>query len=92
MSNVGKIAQELRNAVKSALDNGGAFDLNCLSRETAQALGRLEFSVMRAAILGACSKDPKLWARVRPLLQNPMTEMLIDGEVRKMHGDLKRGG
>jgi hypothetical protein len=92
MGNAINIAQELRNAVKSALDSGGAFDLRCLSRETAQALGRVEYPVMRNAILAACSKDPQLWQRVQALLRNPLTEMAIDGGVRKMHNDLKRGG
>jgi hypothetical protein len=81
---------ELQNAVRSALDNGGAFDLRCLSLKTAQALGRLEYDTALKAILAACSKDALLWARVSPLLQNPIKKLLIEQGAKEMHNELKR--
>jgi hypothetical protein len=85
------IAHELRNAVRSALDNGGAFDLRKLSPETARALGKADYNIALKAILGACAKDAQLWARVSPLLQNPLTKMALVEGAKEMHSELKRG-
>lgn len=85
------IVAELQNAVRSALNSGGAFDLRCLSVQTAQALGKVDYQVALKAILAACSKDKELWPQVSGLLKIPGTKFLLEQETKKLHAQLKTG-
>lgn len=87
-----RIERELRAAISAAFDNGGAFDVRKLSLDTARALGRVQdYNVFKAVIMGACKKDQALWARVAPLLNNPLTGMLVNSGVKDAHEKLKKG-
>lgn len=85
------IVAELQNAVRSAFASGGAFDLRCLSVQTAQALGKVDYQTALKAILTACSKDKELWPKVSALMASPMHKLLLEQETKKMHSELKAG-
>lgn len=85
------VVAELQNAVRNAFATGGAFDLNCLSVQTAQALGGLDYKTALNAILTACSKDRELWPKVSALMANPMHKLLLEQETKKLHQQIQAG-